>query len=601
MTHFSEDGKSLSINQVTITEQENISQHIAGFNDVCLIVLPIRSQSDSFYSVLKESIELLGKNATLITIGSSNQLVHVQSNVPLVYQLWISIKRKTPQYSVEKRSLPNYHFGALVHTAYQGALKHTVTRIKYTYCPACDRTTKDYGGKKHTYNSYGTLISDIWRDIACDLEADLSDVIERFSDLFGLEGYQELRVLDCRNLKNSTFYATENQSVLYKSQLSLFSETACSEDAISQLINGDCLEQLKQLPSNSVDFAFIDPPYNLGKNYNGYSDDLSIQEYFLWCDIWIKEVARVLRPGRTLAILNIPLWAIRHFLFLEKILEFQNWIAWDALSFPVRKIMPAHYAILCFSKGKSRSLPGLVNQKNSLDTPSSSRTFLPLAPLAQNYCLRAECVRKRNALELTDRGMLTDLWWDIHRLKHNSRRVDHLCQLPPQLLYRLICIFTNRNEVVLDCFNGVGTTSLTAHQLGRQYIGIEISEKYHQIAEARHEEIRQGLDPFRKEERKLTEKNSRVPRKIKQVYEISKKELQLEVKRVANQLGRMPSREDVINYGKYSIRYYDEYFSSWGEASAAARHDGMSESRANSQDDNLKNAANNNRQLGLFS
>ncbi|MCJ7541310.1 MAG: hypothetical protein MUO88_16800, partial [Desulfobacterales bacterium] len=50
----------------------------------------------------------------------------------------------------------------------------------------------------------------------------------------------------------------------------------------------------------------------------------------------LGELARVLRPGRTLALLNIPLWSIRHFLYLETILNFQTWLVWDALSFPVR-------------------------------------------------------------------------------------------------------------------------------------------------------------------------------------------------------------------------------------------------------------------------
>ena len=146
-------------------------------------------------------------------------------------------------------------------------------------------------------------------------------------------------------------------------------------------------------------------------------------------------------------------------------------------------------------------------------------------------------------------------------------------------MYRLISIFTEPEEVVLDCFNGAGTTTLSAHQMGRQYIGIELSEKYYNIAQTRHEEIRQGIDPFRKAERKLTEKNSRVARMPQQTYEVPKKTLQLEVRRVAQQLGKLPSRDDMIKHGKYPIRYYDDYFASWGEVCAATRHDGMTETK----------------------
>lgn len=132
----------------------------------------------------------------------------------------------------------------------------------------------------------------------------------------------------------------------------------------------------------------------------------------------------------------------------------------------------------------------------------------------------------------------------------------------------------------MDSFNGAGTTTLTAHQLGRRFLGIERSPKYCEIALARHEEIRNGIDPFRKAERELTAKNSPVPRMPKQKYEVPKKMLQLEVKRVAASLGHLPSRAELIQYGKYPIRYYDEYFVSWGEVCAAARTTGMTETRA---------------------
>ena len=242
-----------------------------------------------------------------------------------------------------------------------------------------------------------------------------------------------------------------------------------------------------------------------------------------------------------------------------------------------------HYGIICFSKGPSRPLPGLVGQAEEFNLQSSTKIFRPLEPLAEWYCLRSQCVQTRQLMKMDDRGPLTDLWWDIHRLKHNSRRVDHPCQLPPQLMYRLISIFTEPGEVVLDCFNGAGTTTLTAHQLNRQYIGIELSEKYHGIAESRHREILNGLDPFRKAKRELTEKNSPVERMPEQTYKVPKKTLQLEVRRVAKMLGKLPNRDEMIEHGKYPIKYYDEYFVSWGEVCAAARHDGMSEERNNGQ------------------
>lgn len=624
MTHLSENSRPLQVKQIPIQSSDDLDEIVQDFNDVCMVVLPLHPEADghkiplrSVGAFVANVANKLGPATTLITVGEVTDLVQVQAAIPQTvrYQHWIAIKRQAPRI-IDSCSLPNYHFGALIHTRYKKSLRHVKTRIEYTYCPVCDRTTKDYGGKKHTYHEYGTLISDVWRDIACGFEEDISPIITRFQDLFGIDSYKELLVLDCRLMDYiqppvnytvkpdwvNNFNIGRERALPYSvSQHDLFGNATSSVELpnndlpanlTDQILNGDCLEWLKEIPSNTIDFIFTDPPYNLGKKYSGYTDDLEIQKYFSWCDQWIAELARILKPGRTFAILNIPLWATRHFLFMETVLQFQNWIAWDALAFPVRLIMPAHYAILAFSKGVSRQLPGLIGEAGQTNVPNSPLVFKSLEPLAEGYCLRSSCVKHRQIAQIDDRGPLTDLWWDIHRLKHNSRRVDHPTQLPPHLMYRLISIFSKPGEIVLDCFNGAGTTTLAAHQLGRHYIGIEKSQKYCDIAKERHREIDQGLDPFRKAERTLIAKNSPVPRMPKQKYEIPKKTLQLEVKRIAQKLGRLPTRDEVSKYGKYPLRYYDEYFIGWGEVCAAARTTGMTEVRTLQDNDDESSSIN---------
>jgi len=295
-----------------------------------MVVLPLHSEIDGYKNPLKNIgsfianvASKLGPGATLISLGEIADLVQIQSTIPSTvrYQHWIAIKRISPR-EIDTCSLPNYHFGALIHTRYKKSLSHVKTRIEYTYCPNCDKTTKDYGGKKHTYHQYGTVMSDVWRDIACELDGDLTPIITRFRDLLGLEPYKKLLVLDCRlmdyvpvsNNETSipdwiqnfnTVRETSSQYLLFGSD----NEQKVSENDLplnftDRLINGDCLEQLKEIPDNSVDFVFTDPPYNLGKKYSGYTDDLEIKEYFNWCDMWIAELARILKPGRTLALLN---------------------------------------------------------------------------------------------------------------------------------------------------------------------------------------------------------------------------------------------------------------------------------------------------------
>lgn len=563
----SDASQPLAIRHVAPSDAEALRRRVADWPDVCVLRLPAApppAAADPLAGIgplLADLAPRLGPRATLVILGETIDLAQVHAAMPdfMRYQHWIAIRRRVAR-PAGPGALPNRHFGALIYTRYPAPLRHTRTRLPYTYCPACGKTTKDYGGKKHTYNAVGTLISDIWRDLDCELADDIAPVLELLAGLFGLPPYAELLACDLRGLPLSR--------VPTAAPIPPAAVNPLPPALRDRILPGDCLAQLQALPANSVDFAFTDPPYNLGKTYTGYTDDRDITAYFAWCDRWLDELARVLKPGRTLALLNIPLWAIRHFLHLQTRLQYQNWIAWDALAFPARLIMPAHYAILCFSKGAPRDLPATAD----LPPGPWQRS---LQPLADDYCLRAPCVARRTA----DRAPLTDVWTDIHRLKHNARRVDHPCQLPPALLYRLLALYTRPGEVALDCFDGSGTTTLAAHQLGRHYIGIELSPQYCALNEQRHAEIAAGLDPFRKAERVLTAKNSPVERRPKQKYVVPKKTLQLEVKRIAEELGRLPTREEVSRLAQYPIRYYDEYFSGWGEVCAAARTDGMRETR----------------------
>lgn len=110
---------------------------------------------------------------------------------------------------------------------------------------------------------------------------------------------------------------------------------------------------------------------------------------------------------------------------------------------------------------------------------------------------------------------------------------------------------------------------------GVSFFGIELSPQYYDIAVKRHLDLQAGINPFGKHTETPNAKNSRVERLKKQKYEIDKKTLQLDVKRISLLLNRIPTREDVISHGKYPIKYYDDYFINWGEVTAAARTTGM--------------------------
>lgn len=575
MAHISENSVKLEKHLVKITDICQLETLNVSVPNVYLFRFPSERtdidayQSTSAYKKLRAFCQRLHSKSTVCILTTPPDAAHL---IPFLehclhFKLWIAVRTSSVIYNNQSAKLPENHAALLVFTRYPDALRHTKTRIRYAYCASCGKTTKDYGGKKHTYHQDGTLVSDVWRDIECNPAENIDMVIDRLQDLFGLHEYATLEVLDMR-------FCVELQSAQILEEPVVLINQITEDDFIeSQLLNEDCLTALAKLPDNSVDFCFADPPYNLQKNYSHWADDMDSLNYFSWCDRWLSELVRVLKPGRTLAILNIPLWAVRHYQYLASRtdLSFQNWIVWDAMSSPVRLIMPAHYSIICFSKGQSRSLPGLIQEGNIQNEREH------LTALSDAFCIRESCITRRRRIGVKDRVKLSDMWYDIHRLKHNSRRVDHPCQLPPLLMHRLYALFTRPDEVILDCFNGAGTSTLVAQQAGRRYVGIEISPQYHALALQRHEQLERGQDPFGKQDVVPVSKNSRVSRLPKQQYEVSKKTLQLDVKRIAQQLGRLPTREDVKQMSSYSIDFFDNYFASWGEVCAAARTTGMSE------------------------
>lgn len=253
---------------------------------------------------------------------------------------------------------------------------------------------------------------------------------------------------------------------------------------LNKIHQGDCLELLSQLPDNSIDIAFADPPFNLKKSYKSYKDSLILQEYLDWCEKWILELVRITKPTGSIFLHNIPKWLTYYAGFLNSKADFKHWICWDAPTSPMGKtLQPNHYGILFYAKN---------------------------AKTLKFYEIRAPHKRDRKTTYLSkDYGgkksglhpfgpLVSDVWSDIHRIKHNKYRDNHPCQLPIHLLERIILMTTDENDIVLDPFNGTGTTAIAAKRLGRQFIGFELDQGYVDITEQKllQEQADSKLDQY---------------------------------------------------------------------------------------------------------
>ena len=122
------------------------------------------------------------------------------------------------------------------------------------------------------------------------------------------------------------------------------------------LFETDCLALLNSIKNERIDCIFADPPFNLKKSYgNGdFKDNLASKDYLRWSFAWIDECIRVLKPGGALFIYILPQWGFRFATHLEEQdMQFRHWIALSMKgTFPRgRKLYPAHYALLYFTKG----------------------------------------------------------------------------------------------------------------------------------------------------------------------------------------------------------------------------------------------------------
>ena len=239
---------------------------------------------------------------------------------------------------------------------------------------------------------------------------------------------------------------------------------------LNKIIKGDCLSILKSIPDASVDMSFADPPFNLNKKYNHYEDSKEKQNYLNWCNEWMSEMVRVTKPTGAIFVHNIPRWLSYYTEHLNKISYFKHWIVWDSGGAPMGKtLLPNHYGILYYTKEQNYK----DFKFNSIRYPHSK------CRICKGY-LKDYGGKKDQAHKFGP--VLSDVWNDIHRIRHKKRRDAHPCQLPIPLLERLILMTTDAGDIVLDPFMGTGTTAVAAKQLGRKYIGVEQDSEYVKIA-----------------------------------------------------------------------------------------------------------------------
>ncbi len=279
-------------------------------------------------------------------------------------------------------------------------------------------------------------------------------------------GYADDRKVNGRkekkNSRGSTFYAPESKFLRFRNEIPNIFE--------NKIISGDSEEILAKLPDNCVDIIITSPPYNFGLNYESNPDDISWTEYLNKLYRIFDECIRVLSWGGRIIVNVQPLFSdyvplhhlISSYFMSRKMIwkgevlweknnyncKYTSWGSWKSPSSPFLKYTWEFIEIFC--KGDLKK----SGEKTDIDITADE---------FKNWVLAK---------------------WSIAP-ERRMKEFDHPSMFPEELVRRCLKLFSYRGDVILDPFNGVGTTSYVAAKEGRRYLGIDVSEKYCRIAESR--------------------------------------------------------------------------------------------------------------------
>jgi len=265
---------------------------------------------------------------------------------------------------------------------------------------------------------------------------------------------------------------------------------------LNTLHQGDCIAGLRKLEDGVVDLAFADPPFNIGYDYDVYQDKLESERYLDWSRQWTAEVVRVLKPTGTFWLAIGDEYAAEFKLILQRELGLtcRSWVVWY-YTFGVNckyKFSRSHAHLFHMVKDPNQFTFNLeaIRVPSARQLVYADKRANPVGRLPDDtWILRPQ--------DLPEGFQSDEDTWYFPRVcgTFAERAGWHGCQMPEQLLGRIIRACSNPEDLVLDPFGGSGTTLAVAKKLGRRFLGFELSEQYAAKIKQRLSSVRKG-DPL---------------------------------------------------------------------------------------------------------
>ena len=243
---------------------------------------------------------------------------------------------------------------------------------------------------------------------------------------------------------------------------------------LNQIYCADSLEFLRKMPENCVDIVLTSPPYNFGINYNATHDANKWQSYFDTLFAIFSECIRVLKSGGRIIVNIQPMFSdyipTHHFIskfFVDSGMIWKGEILWEKNNYNCK--------YCTWGSWKSPAAPYL----------KYSWEFIEI------FCKNS--LKKdgdKDKIDITAEEFKEFVYakWSFAP-ERKMKEYGHDAMFPEKLVERCLKLFSYENDIVLDPFNGAGTTTKVAKQLSRRFVGIDISQEYCETAKKRLKEV----------------------------------------------------------------------------------------------------------------